>query len=74
MVKSKADYKKIMEAYGDLPENVNFAIKSSTLMEFTSDYKIIVPSSNTKQLTMRERSKQITDNTPDKLLDDKCPD
>ncbi len=43
---AKLDFERIYEMYGDLPENTNFGIKSSTLKSFLKVHDIDVPSSS----------------------------
>jgi S1-C subfamily serine protease len=46
VVSHKLDAQKIAKEHGDLPQNVNFALKSSKLIEFLAAYDIKVSSSN----------------------------
>jgi len=44
VISHKLDAQQIAKKYGDLPQNVNFALKSSKLLEFLAIYKIKVNS------------------------------
>ena len=60
---SKLALEKILKDYGVVPENVNFGIKSSIVMNFLEANNIEPISANTQKITKRELSNIISSGT-----------
>ena len=58
---SKLDLKKVLKDYGVVPENTNFGIKSSKVINLLDGYKLSPVRINTKPISKGDFSRNVTE-------------
>jgi S1-C subfamily serine protease len=60
---AKMDYKNSIEKFGAIPENINFSIKSSTLMNLIESEDVKISHAIEKEISKKEIGKNLTEST-----------
>ena len=60
---SKLDFKAVLKDFGVVPENTNFGIKSSAVLNFVSAKNIPIEEARKNDISKSELSKNITEGT-----------